>query len=226
MAQKQIERITHRIPPKKIKAILTLLDQYYPDAKCSLNFSNPLELMVATILSAQCTDERVNQVTFSLFNNYPTAESFAEAQLQKLENDIRPTGFFRNKAKNIRESCRILVDRFGGEVPNDLETLVQLPGIGRKSANVILGNAFHISAGIVVDTHVARVSRRLGLTSNENPVKIEKDLMDMIPANRWILFSHQLIQHGRRVCFAKKPRCGECPLIEHSVYAQSREQQK
>jgi len=211
---------------EKIKNILALLDQYYPDAQCSLNFTNPLELMIATILSAQCTDERVNKVTASLFNKYPTVESFAEARLEKLENDVRPTGFFRNKAKSIRESCRTLVDRFDGKVPNDLKTLIQLPGIGRKTANVILGNAFHIAAGIVVDTHVARVASRLSLTSNKAPDKIEKDLMNIIPSDRWILFSHQLIQHGRQICLARKPKCQECPLIDYSIYAQSREQTK
>jgi len=211
---------------EKIKNILALLDQYYPDAQCSLNFTNPLELMIATILSAQCTDERVNKVTASLFNKYPTVESFAEARLEKLENDVRPTGFFRNKAKSIRESCRTLVDRFDGNVPNDLNTLIQLPGIGRKTANVILGNAFHIAAGIVVDTHVARVASRLSLTSNKAPDKIEKDLMNIIPSDRWILFSHQLIQHGRQICLARKPKCQECPLIDYSIYAQSREQTK
>lgn len=211
---------------QKIEAILMLLDQYYPDAQCSLNFSNPLELMAATILSAQCTDERVNQVTSSLFRKYPTAAAFAGAQLEELEHDIRPTGFFRNKARNIRAACRILVDQYDGRVPNDLETLIQLPGIGRKTANVVLGNAFHIAAGIVVDTHVARVSRRLGLTSNESPVKIEQDLMNLIPSDRWILFSHQLIQHGRRICLARKPKCEACPLIEYSFYAQNRKQAK
>ncbi len=226
MARKHVERISHLMSAEKIKDILALLDQYYPDAQCSLNFTNPLELMVATILSAQCTDERVNQVTASLFNKYPTVESFAEARLEILEDDIRSTGFFRNKAKSIRESCRILVDRFDGKVPNDLKTLVQLPGIGRKTANVILGNAFHITAGIVVDTHVARVAQRLGLTSNKTPDKIEKDLMNIIPSDRWILFSHQLIQHGRQICLARKPKCRECPLIEYSFYAQNREQTK
>ena len=219
-----MKRKTPALPAEKIEAVLKLLDQYYPNAQCSLNFSNPLELMVATILSAQCTDERVNQVTSSLFRKYPTMESFADARLEELEEDIRPTGFFRNKAKNIRETCRILVDQYDGKIPNDLEKLIKLPGIGRKTANVILGNAFHIASGIVVDTHVARVSRRLGLTSNENPGKIEQDLMDLIPADRWILFSHQLIQHGRQVCLARKPKCEECPLVEYSLYARNREQ--
>lgn len=207
-------------PDEKAKAILPILDRHYPEAKCTLNFANPLELLVATILSAQCTDERVNQVTSVLFRMYPTAESFAAAQLLELEDAIRSTGFFRNKAKNIRECCRILVKHFEGEIPADLDTLVQLPGIGRKTANVILGNAFHIARGIVVDTHVARVSQRLGLTTQKNPEKIERDLIKLIPSDRWILFSHQLIQHGRRICLARKPKCAECPLLEHSIYAQ------
>lgn len=212
--------------PGRIMSILGLLDQHYPNARCTLNFSNPLELMVATILSAQCTDERVNQVTAELFLRYPTAESFAQARLEELETAVRPTGFFRNKAKSIRESCRILVENFAGRVPRDLEALVQLPGIGRKTANVILGNAFHVAAGIAVDTHVARVSRRLGLTAENHPTKIEQDLVRLIPANRWILFSHQLIQHGRRVCLAKNPKCSQCPLRQYSLYAQAGAQQE
>ena len=207
-------------PDEKAKAILPILDRHYPEAKCTLDFANPLELLIATILSAQCTDERVNQVTSVLFRMYPTAESFAAAQLLELEDAIRSTGFFRNKAKNIRECCRILVKHFEGEIPADLDTLVQLPGIGRKTANVILGNAFHIARGIVVDTHVARVSQRLGLTTQRNPEKIERDLIKLIPSDRWILFSHQLIQHGRRICLARKPKCAECPLLEYSIYAQ------
>lgn len=214
---KHTSRLT---PAEKAKVILPILDRHYPEAKCTLNFANPLELLVATILSAQCTDERVNQVTSNLFKQYPTAEAFATAQLLELENEIRPTGFFRNKAKNIRECCHILVKHFKGQVPADLDTLIQLPGIGRKTANVILGNAFHIAAGIAVDTHVGRVSQRLGLSTQKNPEKIEKDLMRLIPSDRWILFSHQLIQHGRRICLARKPKCAECPLREYSVYAQ------
>jgi len=208
-------------PAEKAKAILPILDRHYLEAKCTLNYANPLELLVATILSAQCTDERVNQVTADLFKKYPTAESFAAARLSELEDKIRPTGFFRNKAKNIRACCRILVERFGGQVPADLDTLVELPGIGRKTANVILGNAFQ-TPGIVVDTHVGRVSQRLGLTTQKNPEKIERDLMRLIPQDRWILFSHQLIQHGRRICLAQRPKCAECPLREYSVYAGSK----
>ena len=207
---------------EKIKSILSTLDRYYGDATCSLNFSNPLQLMVATILSAQCTDERVNRVTSNLFQKYPTVQSLAEAELEELQNDIKSAGFFRNKAKNIRDSCRILHEKFNGRVPADLESLVQLPGIGRKTANVILGNAFQIP-GVAVDTHVARVSQRLGLTGHKDPAKIEQDLMQLLPADRWTRFSHQLIQHGRRICFARRPNCKHCPLRELSVYAHKHE---
>lgn len=202
----------------KASAVLYILDRHYPDAGCSLNFRSPLELLVATILSAQCTDERVNQVTPGLFEKYPTAESFAYAPLEQLELDVKPTGFYRNKAKNIQACCRILCERFDGRVPADLDTLVQLPGIGRKTANAVLGNAFGIP-GIVVDTHVGRVSQRLGLTKNKDPEKIERDLMDLIPKDRWLNFCHQLIQHGRKICVSRKPRCSECPLREHCDFA-------
>ncbi len=195
----------------KVKSILKIIDKLYPDAKCSLDFRDPLQLMVATILSAQCTDERVNKVTPTLFEKHPSARSYAEVPLGKLEQEIKSTGFYHNKALAIKESCKVLVDRFGGRVPADLDTLVGLPGIGRKTANVILGNAFDIP-GIAVDTHVARVSARLGLTSEKAPDKIERDLMGLIPKERWIKFSHQLIQHGRRICVARKPKCSICPL--------------
>lgn len=167
--------------PPPIEAILTILDELYPDARCSLVFETPLELLVATVLSAQCTDERVNQVTVELFKKYPTPRAYARTPLEELENDIRSTGFFRNKAKNIQAACRILDERFEGRIPADLETLVQLPGIGRKTANVILGNAFAVP-GIVVDTHVGRVAQRLGLSANTDPDKIEQDLMALVPA--------------------------------------------
>ena len=198
--------------------ILSLLDELYPQAKCSLDFRNPLELLVATVLSAQCTDERVNLVVPGLFKKYPTAGAYAQASLEELENDIRSTGFYHNKAKNIKACCRILDERFGGNVPADLDVLVQLPGIGRKTANVILGNAFQIP-GIVVDTHVGRVAQRLGLTSQKDPDKIEQDLMVLIPKERWIQFSHQLIQHGRQLCQARKPKTEICPLRPHCDYA-------
>jgi endonuclease-3 len=205
-------------PAERIHAILSLLDEHYPEARCSLGYESPLQLLVATILSAQCTDERVNQVTPGLFKKYPSAKSFAEASLEELEKDIRSTGFFRNKAKNIQTCCRILDAEHGGRVPADLDILVNLPGIGRKTANVVLGDAFHIP-GIVVDTHVARVSQRLGLTAHKDPVKIEQDLMSLIPRERWTDFCHQLIQHGRKICQARKPKTSICPLNPHCQYA-------
>lgn len=203
--------------PAKVKSILQLLEQDYPKAQCTLDFQNPLQLLIATILSAQCTDERVNQVTPQLFAKYPTAADFAGAPLEDLEADIRSTGFYRNKAKNIQACCRILEERFEGKVPPDMESLVALPGIGRKTANVLLGNAFDIP-GLVVDTHVGRVTQRLGLTRQKDPVKIETDLMALIPKDRWVLFSHQVIQHGRRVCAARKPKCSVCSLRDHCDY--------
>jgi endonuclease III len=202
----------------KVEVILRFLDELYPTAKCSLAFRNPLELLVATVLSAQCTDERVNQVTPELFNKYPTARAYAQAPLEELENDIRSTGFYRNKAKSIKAACQILDDRFGGDIPADLDALVQLPGIGRKTANVILGNAYQIP-GIVVDTHVGRVAQRLGLTAQKDPDKIEQDLMALIPKERWIIFSHQLIHHGRQLCQARKPKTEVCPLRPCCDYA-------
>ena len=203
---------------QKVAAILTLLDELYPRARCSLDFQNPLELLVATVLSAQCTDERVNQVTPELFRKYPTAQAYAQAPVEELENDIRSTGFYRNKAKSLKGACQLLVERFGGRVPADLETLILLPGIGRKTANVILGNAFAIP-GMVVDTHVGRVAQRLGLSSQKDPEKIEQDLMALIPRERWIEFSHQLIQHGRGLCQARKPKTAYCPLRSYCDYA-------
>jgi endonuclease-3 len=199
---------------KDIPAILRILDQTYPEAKCSLDFNNPLELLVATVLSAQCTDERVNQVTKSLFNKYRSAEDYASAPLEELEDDIRSTGFFRNKAKSLKKCGAALVEQHQGEVPASLKQLVNLPGIGRKTANVILGAAFKIP-GIVVDTHVGRITQRMGLTREQDPVKIEFDLMEIIPKDKWTTFSHQLIQHGRKICTARKPKCRECPLFEH-----------
>ncbi|MBP8646331.1 MAG: endonuclease III [Syntrophobacteraceae bacterium] len=206
-------------PPLEEKAasVLQLLDRMYPEARCSLHFHNPLELLVATILSAQCTDERVNRVTPALFEKYPTARDYADAPIEELEAHIKSTGFYRNKARNIRECCKIIAERFGGEVPQDLDLLVQLPGIGRKTANVVLGNSFGIPA-IVVDTHVSRVARRLGLTRHKDADKIERDLMALVPGDRWTLFSHQMIQHGRTLCQARKPRCEICPLRPYCDY--------
>lgn len=192
--------------------IVRRLAKQYPDATCSLDFSSPLELLVATILSAQCTDERVNLVTKDLFKKYRSADDYATAKPSALERDIKSTGFFRNKAKSIQGCCQQLLDKHDGEVPKDLNTLVKLPGIGRKTANVILGTAFEIPSGVVVDTHVGRLSRRLGLTTQKDAVKVEKDLMEKIPKKQWIGFSHRMIQLGRQYCTARKPRCDECPL--------------
>jgi len=188
------------------------LRRAYPEAKCALDFRTPLELLVATILSAQCTDVRVNLVTKDLFAKYRTAADYARAPLERLEEAIQSTGFYHNKAKSIQGCCRTLLEKYDGRVPQDMDALVQLPGIGRKTANVVLGTAFSIPSGIVVDTHVARVSRRLGLTSQKDPVKIEQDLMERIPKQEWIDFGHRMIHHGRRVCAARKPNCPECPL--------------
>jgi endonuclease-3 len=204
---------------KDMPAILGILDNTYPAAKISLDFGNPLELLVATVLSAQCTDERVNQVTKELFKKYRTAADYANAPLEELEEDIRPTGFFRNKAKSLKNCGAALVEKHRAEVPDNLEELVELPGIGRKTANVILGAAFN-TPGVVVDTHVGRVSQRIGLTQQRDPVKIEFDLMELIPQEKWTLFSHQLIQHGRQVCKARKPRCTECSLLKHCDHGQ------
>jgi len=188
------------------------LARHYPDAQCALDFSTPLELLVATILSAQCTDERVNVVTKDLFKKYPTAADYARVSPSRLEEDIRSTGFFRNKAKSIRACCQALVERYDGELPREMDALVELPGIGRKTANVVLGTAFGIASGVVVDTHVARLSRRMGLTENKDPNKIERDLMERVPKRQWVAFGHRMIHHGRRICTARRPRCGECPM--------------
>ncbi len=186
------------------------LKSEYPDAKTALDWSNPLELLVATILSAQTTDVRVNAVTPTLFAKYPTAADYASADPTELEEDIRPTGFFRNKAKSLRGMARALVDDHGGEVPRTMEDLVALPGVGRKTANVVLGNAFGIDEGVVVDTHVRRLSNRLGFTTHSDPEKLERDLMQTVPKRDWTVFSHLLILHGRSVCKARKPACGDC----------------
>lgn len=196
---------------ERIFEIISILKKRYPEAKTALHFSTPLELLVATILSAQCTDERVNKVTEGLFAKYPSAKSYSEADLAELEKDIRSTGFFRNKAKSIKDCCEQLGKKFQGQVPNQMEDLIQLPGVGRKTANVILGNAFHIP-GIVVDTHVKRVAARLGLVHQKNADKIEQELNEIIPQHEWIQFSHLLIFHGRQVCKAPKPLCSICPL--------------
>jgi len=195
---------------QRTRQIIRLLKQAYPDARCSLNHSSPLELLVATILSAQCTDERVNLVTADLFRKYRRCEDYLAVPRSELEADIRSTGFYRNKAKAIQGACQMISEQYQGRVPDELEALLALPGVARKTANVVLGNAFGIAAGVVVDTHVGRLAQRLGLTEHEQPEKIERDLMELVPKQEWIDFSHLLIAHGRRTCKARKPLCAEC----------------
>ena len=209
------------IHPRRVAAILDKLNAAYPAAECELHHENPFQLLVSTILSAQCTDERVNQVSVPLFAKYPTPESLAHANPSELEQVIRPTGFFRNKTKSIMGASKKIVEEFAGQVPKSMEQLLTLPGVARKTANVVLGSAFGIASGVVVDTHVLRLSRRLDLTKQDDPRKIEQDLMKVVPQDRWILFSHQLIWHGRRVCQARKPKCLECNL-EPLCYAKDR----
>lgn len=198
-------------PQTRIRRIVRELATLYPDVECALDYANPLQLLVSTILSAQCTDARVNQVTPPLFARYPDAAAFATADKEELEQLIHSTGFFRNKARNIMRCCQQLVEKHNGQVPRTMAELVQLPGIGRKTANVILGNAFAVP-GIPVDTHVGRLSRRMGLTLLTNPVKVERDLMALLPKKEWTLFGHRMIFHGRQVCHARKPRCDDCTL--------------
>ena len=198
--------------PEQIEAITEELWRLYPDAKCSLDFSNPLELLVATQLSAQCTDERVNLVTRDLFQKYRTVEDYASASQEELEQDIRSTGFYRNKAKNIRAACQLLITNYNGEVPSTMADLIKLPGVARKTANVVLGNAFGIIEGFVVDTHIGRLARRFGWTKNEDPVKVEQDLMRLVPRQDWLDLSHLMIFHGRAICQSRKPLCQQCTL--------------
>jgi endonuclease III len=207
--------------PKRVAAILAKLDEAYPNATCELNFENPFQLVVATILSAQCTDVRVNQVTETLFKKYPDAKAFAYATPSELEQEIRPTGFFRNKTKSVMGASKAIIEKFGGQVPRTMEEILTLPGVARKTANVVLGTAYGIASGVVVDTHVLRLSKRLDLSRNEDPKKVEQDLMKIIPQEKWIQFSHQLIWHGRRVCFARKPKCIECNM-ESLCYAKDK----
>jgi len=198
----------------RTRKIIAELEQTYPQAHCELVHANPLELLVATILSAQCTDKRVNIVTETLFKKYRSAKDFTNANLTELENDIRSTGFYKNKARNIQSACRDIVEKHGGKVPQTMEELIQLGGVGRKTANVVLGNAFDINVGVVVDTHVTRLSNRLGLTKHSSPEKIEQDLMKLVPQSQWTLFSHLLIWHGRRRCAARKPDCANCEVLK------------
>ncbi len=198
--------------PKRVRAILEKLDEAYPAATCALKHENPFQLLVATILSAQCTDVRVNIVTPELFRKYPTPRDLAYANPRELEDEIRSTGFFRNKTKSLIGASKKLVEDFGGKVPQTMEEMLSLPGVARKTANVVLGTGYQIASGVVVDTHVQRVTQRLDLTKSTDPKKIEQDLMSVIPRDRWILFSHQIIWHGRKVCQARKPKCIECNL--------------
>jgi len=197
---------------EKVLKIIDLLEKEHPDAKIALKFSNPLELLVATILAAQCTDERVNQVTRSLFKKYRTAEDYVKADLATLEQDIKPTGFYRKKAQRLKEVCQILVEKFNSEVPRTMEELLSLPGVARKTANIVLSNAYGIDEGIIVDTHVFRLARRLGLTESKTREKVERDLMEIVPKEKWGRFADLLIFHGRRVCNARKPKCEICVL--------------
>jgi len=196
----------------RILKIIKLLEKEHPDAKIALHYTSRLELLVATILSAQCTDERVNIVTKTLFDKYRTAEDYANTDLKELEEDIRPTGFYRNKARNIKKCCQMLVEKYNSRVPKTMEEILELPGVARKTANIVLSNAYGVIEGIAVDTHVRRLAKRLGLTEHVDPTKIERDLMEIVPKNHWMRITDLLIFHGRRVCIAKKPMCGICVL--------------
>jgi endonuclease-3 len=198
---------------KRMKQIIEILENEYPNAKTALHFTNSLELLVATVLSAQCTDERVNKVTRDLFLKYRSAEDYARAELAELEEDIRPTGFFRNKSKAIKSFCTDLVEKFNGKIPDNLEDLVSLAGIGRKTANLVLGETYGIP-GVVVDTHVLRLSKLIGMTKNTDPTKVEFDLMEVVPRDKWIRFSNLLILHGRAICIARRPKHGECKILD------------
>jgi len=197
---------------KRVREIIKRLKKAYPDAKIALNFKNPLQLLVATILSAQCTDERVNEVTKDLFKKYKTAKDFAEADLDELAEDIKSTGFYRQKAQYIKECCKILVEKYNGKVPKTMEELLELPGVARKTANIVLANAYGIVEGIPVDTHVRKVSQRLGIVSSKQPEKMEKELMEVIPKKDWFIFPYLVQAHGRKICLGRKPKCKECIL--------------
>jgi endonuclease-3 len=197
-------------PKQRVHKIIKLLKRAYPDAKCSLNYSNAFELLIATILSAQCTDVRVNIVTQDLFRKYRKPEDYLKVSPKELERDIRTTGFFRNKTKSIQGTAKVLTESYGGEVPETIEELLELPGVARKTANVVLGNAFGINSGVVVDTHVTRLSHRLGLSEEKTAEKIEQDLIEIVPKKEWVIFSHLLIAHGRATCKARNPLCAEC----------------
>ncbi|HKV63331.1 MAG TPA: endonuclease III [Candidatus Acidoferrum sp.] len=207
--------------PKRVAAILAKLDEAYGNATCELKHENAFQLLISTILSAQCTDVRVNQVAETLYKKYPSPKAFAYATPSELEQDIRPTGFFRNKTKSVMGASKAILEKFGGEVPRTMEEILTLPGVARKTGNVVLGTAYGIASGVVVDTHVLRLSNRLDLSRNEDPKKVEQDLMKIIPQEKWIEFSHQLIWHGRRVCHARRPKCIECNM-ESLCYAKDK----
>jgi endonuclease-3 len=196
--------------PKNLDAVIKRLNKDYPDARYELNWETPLQLLVATILAAQCTDERINKLTPGLFKKYPDAKSYADVKLEKLEEDVKPSGFYKNKAKAIQGACKVLVERFGGEVPRTMEQMLTLPGVARKTANVVLNTAYKIPTGIIVDSHVARVTQRMGLVSNDKPERIELELMEFVPKEEWIQFGPALVLHGRYVCTARNPKCDEC----------------
>ncbi|MFO7775972.1 MAG: endonuclease III [Candidatus Hydrogenedentota bacterium] len=218
-------KLTQKANKERVREIIQRLAEAYPDARCSLDFETPLELLVAAILSAQCTDERVNVVTKELFKRFKTAQDYLDAPDGELENLIRTCGFYRNKAKSIKKACATLVERFGGEIPGTMEELLQLDGVGRKTANVLLGECFGVP-GIIVDTHCKRVTHRLGLTKNTDPVKIERDLMKIVPKEDWTMFSHYMVFHGRRTCHARKPKCDSCPIADLCPFPTSRDGRK
>ncbi|MBI2995179.1 MAG: endonuclease III [Candidatus Melainabacteria bacterium] len=203
----------------EIKKILLLLKKQYPNVKTALSHKNPLELLIATILSAQCTDARVNIVTKNLFKKYKKARDYADANVSDFEKEIYSTGFFRNKAKNIIASCQIIDKKYNGKVPDNFEKLLELPGVARKTANCVMGNAFNVPSGVIVDTHVLRIAQRLGLTKNTDPNKVEQDLIKIIPRDEWISFSHMIIEHGRKICDARKPKCEICMLNKLCFYS-------
>lgn len=218
MKKKKAIKVDKAEAAERVKKIWPILKKTYPRAKIALEFVNPLELLIATILSAQCTDVRVNMVTRDLFKKYKSVEDWAGADLKRIESDIRSTGFFRNKALNIKGACARILDQYGGKVPDNMEELLTLPGVGRKTANCVLGDAFGIP-GITCDTHVIRLSRRLALSGNSDPVKLEFDLAEIVPKARWTMFSHLLISHGRNICKARKPDCQNCPISKHCPVA-------
>ena len=218
-------KLTQKANKERVLEIIQRLAEAYPDARCSLDFETPLELLVAAILSAQCTDERVNIVTKDLFKRFKTPRDYLDAPDGELENLIHSCGFYRNKAKSIKKACAALVEQFGGELPGTMEELLQLDGVGRKTANVLLGECFGVP-GIIVDTHCKRVTHRLGLTKNTDPVKIERDLMKIVPREHWTMFSHYMVFHGRRTCHARKPQCDSCPIADLCPFPASREGRK